>query len=371
MRPSLRHEALAGDILHSMVLADTLNDKPTVYRKKRVNKREEANRVHYIKQDPLTPSTSQTSSIVDASSLLWEAEMLLQQSPVPHYTRNNTILSRAINNNNNNNNNINSHDGYIGTVNMGREFSAQTTSPSLFTGEQQRSQSMVDTQQAPTVKDVVNINKNKLEPSDVFNSQWLPSRDEYHYETPQKQWNTSKHTNDNPKGMKTYINTQSEPLMTSAGEPTTRTSVVYTQFPKSQQNTSQTMDFFSSSSSSKDQHIDAATIRDVILSIKEARLLRRKQLLSYNKGTSSSSSSTTTTPFSFMQRLDIPRSTHLDTVEALHEAKQLLQRERKWLNMRCTILYDRLQQLSHHRGMVVHRLNEVYGENPVNIDSAA
>ncbi|KAH9593293.1 hypothetical protein LSM04_007952 [Trypanosoma melophagium] len=112
--------------------------------------------------------------------------------------------------------------------------------------------------------------------------------------------------------------------------------------------------------------IDTEDVRDAVLSIKEARRLCRMQLLSYNKGSSSSSSDAT---LSFIQRLCIPRSAHLDTVESLTEAVQLLQKERKWINMRCTILYDRLQQLYRYRGTVVNRPKEVYEEQPMNIES--
>ncbi|KEG09482.1 hypothetical protein DQ04_05141010 [Trypanosoma grayi] len=112
---------------------------------------------------------------------------------------------------------------------------------------------------------------------------------------------------------------------------------------------------------------DAEEIHDTILCLKEARRLRRVRLASHDRRHSVPPPA----PLSFCQRLDIPRSVHHDTAEALEEAMRLLLQERKWVTMRCTVLYDRLQQLTHHYETMVNRLKAVYGDRPLQLAAEA
>ncbi|ESL05440.1 hypothetical protein TRSC58_06912 [Trypanosoma rangeli SC58] len=65
---------------------------------------------------------------------------------------------------------------------------------------------------------------------------------------------------------------------------------------------------------------------------------------------------------SLHQHLGVLRSVQRDTAAALEEATRLLLQERRWVMMRCTILYDRLQLLRRHHTTMMNRLQSVHGD---------
>ncbi|ESS65540.1 hypothetical protein TCDM_06029 [Trypanosoma cruzi Dm28c] len=112
---------------------------------------------------------------------------------------------------------------------------------------------------------------------------------------------------------------------------------------------------------SRDDEKDEA-IREKFFRVKEIRRLRRAQRMPHGETCHGS-----TVPNAMMglfhQHLDVLRSVHHESTAALEEAVQLLLQERKWITMRCTILYDRLQQLHRHRNEMIKRLRTVHGDS--------
>ncbi|EKF26269.1 hypothetical protein MOQ_010046 [Trypanosoma cruzi marinkellei] len=109
-----------------------------------------------------------------------------------------------------------------------------------------------------------------------------------------------------------------------------------------------------------DDEKDAA-IRDKFLRVKEARCLQRAQRMPHGE-TCHGSAVPNAMMGLFHQHLNALRSVHHEATAELEEAVQLLLQERKWITMRCTILYDRLQQINHHRTTMMDRLRTVHGD---------
>ncbi|RNF05735.1 uncharacterized protein Tco025E_07734 [Trypanosoma conorhini] len=101
--------------------------------------------------------------------------------------------------------------------------------------------------------------------------------------------------------------------------------------------------------------------RDALLALKEARRLRRTQPTP-QAGHRDATAAPHAVRCSLQQRLDLLRSAHRDTAAALAGASRLLLQERKWINVRCTILYERLQLLAQHRTTVVRQLRSAHGD---------
>ncbi|RNF07370.1 hypothetical protein TraAM80_03339 [Trypanosoma rangeli] len=106
---------------------------------------------------------------------------------------------------------------------------------------------------------------------------------------------------------------------------------------------------------------EAAGVHDTIFSLKETQRLRYTPPMMQDEK-SDSSALPHAVRRSLHQRLSVVRSVQRDTAAALEEATQLLLQERKWVMMRCTTLYDRLELLRRHRTTMMKQLRSVHGD---------